>query len=155
MSQSAVPEDDSFVQELLREMLDRATPPDPDAVIPWRIEETPEGLFAVLPVGESLAGGAEPLAETRELRMARLIVVGLLVRDLESRYTLGEEREEEGYPVLCEGEVVGHLTERDEAALEAINLADALARTPAALALLCEIAGGETLEAAGLMALIG
>jgi len=146
--------DAAFVDDLLREMLDHVKPPDPEAVIPWRIDETPEGSFAVLPAGKSLADGGEPVAEMRDLRMARLFVVGLLVHDQEKRFTLGDEHDGQGYPVLCDGEAVGYLTERDEAALEAINLADALARTPAALALLCELAGNETLEAAGLIALL-
>ncbi|HYG62739.1 MAG TPA: hypothetical protein VEL74_09165 [Thermoanaerobaculia bacterium] len=120
-----------------------------DWLVPWDIEPTDDGRWAIVPPGETLAGGAEVAAYCDDPREAELYTVLVPVSRREPRFTLGAEQTSEyGYPIYEKGEVVGHVREHDEELVMRMNMATALVSSPKALSLILERAGGTKLEQA-------
>ena len=70
------------------------------------------------------------------------------------RYKLGENPDSLlGFPVLDDGEIVGHMQFFDQDFLAALNVVDALVSLPGDLAWVIDAAGGLALDHAGRIAL--
>lgn len=118
-----------------------------EAAGPWRL--VPRGdLFALLRPWESLPGD-RPRALFRERQAALLAAAALPAVGREPTYRLRPQRTAEGFALERSGDDAGHLTYFEEPLVQALNLLDALARSPVALARLLEAAGATALEAAG------
>ena len=128
------------------------TAAEADTAGPWHLEAHPQG-WALLRQGESLAAGDPPTALFQKKDAARLTAAVLPGTGRRLRYRLGKEAESLGYPLLDDGQVVGHLRFFDEELVTALNVVDALVSMPRDLAWLIDGAGGLALDHAGKIAL--
>ena len=137
-----------FSEEFLAFLAERDEPetaPEADTAGPWHDEPHPDG-FAVLREGESLAKGHTPAAVFSRKELALIAAAGLPGTGRRLRFRLSPDPDAHGYPILLEGRQVGHLRYFDEELLAAINVLDAVASSPHALALLLDAIGGLALE---------
>ena len=146
----------AFAPEFLTLLADRDEPvtaAEADTAGPWHLEPHPEaGGWAVLWQGASLPS-SQPVATFAKKDAARLAAAVLPSTGRRSRYRLGKDPDELGYPVYDDDQVVGHFERFHEDLLIALNVVDALASSPISLAWLLDAAGGLALEHAGKIAL--
>ena len=138
--------------ELLSHRDEPGTAAEADTAGPWHLEAHPQG-WAVLRQGESLEKGSEPTAVFLKKDAARLAAAVLPGTGRRPRYRLGKDEETLGYPLLDDGQAVGHLRFFDEDLAAALNVVDALVSMPRDLAWLIDGAGGLALDHAGKIAL--
>jgi hypothetical protein len=110
-----------------------------DLAIPWHIEplpKDPKGRWAILRLGESFEKSTrvKPTAvfERREDALLACSILPGLGRRLRFRYA--SDPDDEGFPILDDGEIVGHTELFHEDLLAALNVAAALAAAPRELA---------------------
>lgn len=141
--------------DLLARRDEPVTGAEADASGPWHLEPlpSPSDGWAVLRQGESLTQGNTPTALFARQDAARLAAAVIPGTGRRPRYRLDKEPDAVGYPVLDDGEVVGHFRFFDENLLAALNVADALVSVPRDLAWLLDSAGGLALDHAGKIAL--
>ena len=138
--------------DLLSQRDEPVTASEADTAGPWHLEPHPQG-WAVLRQGESLEAGSEPAAVFQKKDAARLAAAVLPGTGRRLRYRLSQDAEPLGYPLLDDGQVVGHLRFFDQDLLGALNVVDALVSMPRDLAWLIDGAGGLALDHAGKIAL--
>jgi hypothetical protein len=148
--------DNAFTPEYLDLLNRRDEPPtasDADAAGPWHLEQTPDGRWAVLRVGESLARGDAPSGEFLTQQAAQLAAGFYPGTGKSKRYRLGKHAEDRGYPVYYDGELAGYLPVFDEDLIASMNTGDALISAPYDLAWLFDAVGGVALERTGKLSL--
>jgi hypothetical protein len=140
----------------LREREESLTAGEAEYAGPWKCEPVPgkPGTVAVLRSWESLDRGDAPEAVFWHEETALLFAVVLPLVAREPLFHLGDSEESEGYPVGAvygeQGEqVAGWLRRYDSRLIDALHLAEALARSPGALADLLDAAGPGAKEAVG------
>ena len=120
-----------------------------DVAGPWVVEPMPSPGWALFRRGESLAAGDCPIAVFRERERALLVAAVLPGTGLDRRFRLQNEVSPEGYAVVSNGGVVGHLQHYNPELVTALNTAEAVVRLPECLAQLLEASGGVALGRAG------
>jgi hypothetical protein len=142
----------AFTPEFL-DQLDQQDEPltaaEADVAGPWLVEPMPGAGWALFRRGESLAAGDPPVAVFRERERALLVAAVLPGTGLDRRFRLHNEVGPEGFAVLSQGEVVGHLQHYNPELVTALNTAEAVVRLPECLAQLLEASGGVALSRAG------
>ena len=139
--------------ELLSHRDEPVTAAEADVAGPWHLEPHSQG-WAVLRKGESLEKGSRPMAVFAKKDAARLAAAILPGTGRRLRYKLGEEPDSLlGFPILDDGDVVGHMQFFDQDFLAALNVVDALVSIPGDLAWVIDAAGGLALDHAGRIAL--
>jgi len=138
--------------ELLSHRDEPVTAAEADVAGPWHLEQHPQG-WAVLRKGESLEKGSRPMAVFAKKDAFRLAAAILPGTGRRLRYKLGENPDSLlGFPILDDGEVVGHMQFFDQDFLGALNVVDALVSLPGDLAWVIDAAGGLALDHAGRIA---
>jgi len=138
--------------ELLSHRDEPVTAAEADVAGPWHLEQHTQG-WAVLRKGESLEKGSRPMAVFAKRDAARLAAAVLPGTGRRLRYKLGENPDSLlGFPVLDDGQVVGHMQFFDQDFLAALNVVDALVSLPGDLAWVIDAAGGLALDHAGKIA---
>src|SRR5436190_7572078 len=97
---------------------------------PRHIEPDPQGGWAVLREGESLAAGDVPEATFLREEMAMIAAAVLPGLGRRLRFRLGDDACDRGFPVLFDGEIVGHSRLFQEALAVAMTVVDALMASP-------------------------
>ena len=139
--------------ELLSHRNEPETASEADVAGPWHLEQHAQG-WAVLRRGESLETGSRPMAVFAQRDAARLAAAVLPGTGRRLRYKLGEDPDSLlGFPVLDDGQVMGHMQFFDQDFLAALNVVDALVSLPGDLAWVIDAAGGLALDHAGKIAL--
>jgi hypothetical protein len=139
----------AFTPEFIARLEERDEPltaAQADAAGPWILEELPSPGWAVFRRGESLAAGDRPVAVFRQRERTLLAAAVLPGTGFERLFRLAPERGPEGYAVLSNGEVVGHLEHYDPDLLAALHTAEALLRLPENLARFLLASGAVTLK---------
>jgi hypothetical protein len=116
------------------------------------IEPLPEGGFAVLPAGLSLARGHQPAGRFERKSEALLAAATYPGTGRDAAYRLNSEREARGFAVESRadwGAAVGFLDEFNQDWVESMGRMDALSRSPELLALYLESVGPLALERVG------
>ncbi len=134
----------------LRERDEPVNVADTDIIGPWRIQEA-EGRFHLFREWERFELGHKPAASFRNREDATLFAIALRACGQSAIFRIREDgpRGPEGYRVEREGELVGTVkTDRTELLVTAHALAG-IARSPADLAVLFELAGSEVQEMTG------
>jgi hypothetical protein len=142
-----------FTPEFLQLLGERDEPPtagEADVAGPWRVEEIP-GVFGVFRSGESNPRGFRPYAAFASRPLALLAAAALPGTGREPSFLLNKEAGPSGYAVESGGEIVGVLGLFDEKLVDALNVLEAVVRSPQALADLLEAAGAVALERAGVI----
>ena len=150
----------AFSSSFLQRIHQRDEPPtagEADLAGPWRILEMPGRGFGVFRLGESPERGHRPTAVFRDRGLALMAAAVLPGNGRDAAFRLHKEAGPDGFVVeagdcnACGrgGEPVGHLELFDERLIEALHVAERLARSPEALANLLEAAGPIALERAG------
>ena len=138
--------------ELLEQRDEPVTAAEADVAGPWHLEAHPATGWAVLRQGESLES-SQPVAIFSKKDAARLAAAVLPSTGRRSRYRLGQDPDQLGYPVYDDAQVVGHLEHFHEDLVIALNVVDALVSAPGDLAWLLDAAGNLALTHAGKIAL--
>lgn len=116
---------------------------------PWRaVRSARTGEYDVVRRGD-LEAGIEPLARFSERQLALLAAAALPAVGRAPAFRVVPEMQDGRYPILREGEPGGSLSVFLTDLAPALDLLIAVMRSPAALALLLEAAGGTALERAG------
>jgi len=139
-----------FTPELLAYMAARDEPETAaaaDTAGPWHVEEIPESLWGVYRAGESRWKGSTPTAVFTTKAAAQLTAAILPGTGARRRYKLLPDVVEPlGYPILLNGEPVGHSQYFHEDLVAALNVVDALLTVPRDFAWLLDAIGGVALE---------
>jgi hypothetical protein len=143
-----------FTQEYLAHLAERDEPvtaAEADYAIPWHIEpypKEPKGRWAVLRLGESFEKSTRtsPTAVFHRKEDALLACAILPALGKRLRFRLASDPEEQGYPILDDGEIVGHSEYFWEDLVAAINVLAAIMASPRDFALLLDAMGGLALE---------
>ncbi len=142
-----------FTPSFLERLGERDEPPtagEADVAGPWRAEEVSGGGFGVFRAAESAARDFRPYAVFKARPLALLAAALLPGTGREAPFHLQKEAGPTGYAITERGGgEVGHLQLFDEKLVDALNVLDALLRTPEALAGVLEAAGSVALERAG------
>ena len=106
------------------------TAAEAEAAGPRHLEPDPQGGWAVLREGESLAAGDVPEATflSRELAEIAAGVLPGLARRL--RFHIGDDPCERGYPIFFDGAVVGHARIFHQELAAAMTVVDGLLASP-------------------------
>jgi hypothetical protein len=140
-----------FTPTFLERLGERDEPPtagEADLAGSWRGEEIP-GAFRVFRAGETAARGFPPYAVFAAPPLTLLAAALLPGTGMEVSFRLQKEAGPSGYAVTERGgEEVGRLQLFDEKLVDAMNVLDALLRTPETLAGVLEAAGAVALERA-------
>ena len=142
-----------FTSEFLQLLGERDEPPtagEADVAGPWRVEEIP-GVFGVFRSGESDPRGFRPYAAFSSRQLALLAAAVLPGTGRDPSFRLDKEAGPSGYAVRSGSETVGVLGLFDEKLVDALNVLEALVRSPQALADVLEAAGALALERAGVL----
>lgn len=143
----------AFSPSFLSRVGERDEPPpagEADVAGPWCIEEIPGRGFGLFRKGESLERGFRPAAVFSSRWLALLTAAVLPGTGRDAAFRLHQEKGSSGFGVAAaDGEVLGYLELFDPKLVEALGLADSLARSPESLAYLLEGAGAIALERAG------
>ncbi|HZF07213.1 MAG TPA: hypothetical protein VFE33_00330 [Thermoanaerobaculia bacterium] len=143
----------AFSTEFLRRLDEMDEPPsaaEADVAGPWKIEICPDGGYALLRQGESLARGDRPAGTFERRETAFLAAAILPSRGRDPLYRLRGEETPRGFALEgARGETAGHLEYYDPDAAAALHVAESLLRSPEALARLLEAAGRVALLRAG------
>ncbi|HXO20277.1 MAG TPA: hypothetical protein VOA87_10195 [Thermoanaerobaculia bacterium] len=140
----------------LRERDETITASEAELAGPWKREAIRDrkGAVAVLRDWESLEGGDEPAGTFWHEETAQLFAAILPAVEREPLFHLGEESGPDGFPVLAVygeqgAQVAGWLPRYEPSWIEALHFAEALARSPRALAEILEAAGPGVIEQVG------
>jgi hypothetical protein len=142
----------AFTPEFLDQLEQQDEPltaAEADVAGPWIVEPVPGPGWALFRRGESLAAGDSPAAVFRDRERALLVAAVLPGTGLDRRFRLQPETSPEGFAVLAQGEVVGHLQHYNPELVTALNTAEAVVRLPECLAQLLEASGGVALGRVG------
>lgn len=143
----------AFSVSFLQRIGERDEPPlagEADAAGPWRVELIPGEGFGVFREEESLERGFRPAAVFRRRSAALMAAAVLPGTGREAIYRLQKTSGPSGFGIEeGAGELAGHAGLFDEALVEALNVAEMMARSPASLAGFLEAAGQVALERAG------
>jgi hypothetical protein len=144
----------AFSPSFLHRIGERDEPPtagEADAAGPWRVLELPGRGFGLFRSGESPGRGFRPAAVFRRRWIALLAAAVLPGTGRDAAFRLHKDRGSAGFAVETGngGEAVGHLDLFDERLIEALHVAESLARSPEAMADLLEATGQVALERAG------
>ena len=118
---------------------------------PWRLERLREGGLGLFRLGESASRGGRPVAAFRQQSDA-LLTMAMIAARREPAYRLRPVSDGSGYELQSRaawGEAVGWLDVFDEDLATGLSWADALMRSPEALAFVLEACGKVILERAG------
>jgi hypothetical protein len=118
---------------------------------PWRLAHLPEGGVGLFRAGESAARGHRPFARFRE-RSDALLTMAMIASRREADYRLRPLPDGDGYAVQSRaawGEAVGWLNVFDDDLVARLSWAEAIMRSPEALAFFLEACGKVVLERAG------
>lgn len=140
---------DAVFLDLLDQKDEPASAAEAEAAGPWHVIAAPGGGWAVVADGERLDEGDEPAAVVRDRDLALLVAAVLPGTGREPLVRLGRDAKPGGYPLLVEGEVLGHLRLFNENLAAAVNVLELLRRSPLGLARLLAAAGGLTLARTG------
>lgn len=140
---------DAVFLDLLDQRDEPFSAAEAEAAGPWHVIAAPEGGWAVVADGESLEEGDEPAAVLRDRDLALMVAAVLPGTGREPLVRLGKDAEPGGYPLLGEGEALGHLRLFNENLAAALNVLELLRRSPLGLARLLAAAGGLTLARTG------
>jgi hypothetical protein len=143
-----------FTPEFLAYLAERDEPvtaAEADFNVPWHIElfpKDPRGRWAVLRLGQSfekstLTQPAAVFDRKEDALLACAILPGLGKR---LRFRLASDPEDLGYPLLDDGQIVGHSEHFHEDFVAALNVAAALVAAPREFAFLLDAMGGLALE---------
>ena len=143
-----------FTPEYLAHLAERDEPvtaAEADYAMPWHIEpypKEPQGRWAVLRLGESFEKSTRtiPTAVFRRKEDALLACAILPGLGKRLRFRLASDAGEQGYPILDDGEIVGHSDLFYEDFIAAMNVVAALAAAPRELAFFLDAIGGLALE---------
>jgi len=138
-----------FTEEFLAYLAARdepATAAEAEAAGRRHVVPDPQGGWAVMREGESLAAGDAPEATflREEAAMIAAAVLPGLARRL--RYRLGDDPCKRGFPVILDGAVVGHSRVFNDALVAAMSVLDALLASPHEFGWLLLAMGGVALE---------
>jgi len=140
-----------FTPEYLAHLAERDEPvtaAEAEYAIPWHVEPHPKGGWAVLRLGESFEKSTRTIPTAvftrKEDALLACAILPLLGKRL--RFRLATEPDEHGYPILDDGEIVGHSDLFFEDFIAALNVAAALAAAPRELAFFLDAIGGLALE---------
>ncbi|HVR97703.1 MAG TPA: hypothetical protein VMW27_13875 [Thermoanaerobaculia bacterium] len=143
-----------FTLSFLERLGERDEPPtagEADVAGPWHVEEISRTRFGVFHSGESAARGFRPYAVFTSRPLA-LLAASLLPGTGRAAFHLQKKAGFLGFAVTESGEeVAGHLQLFDEKLVDALNVLDALLRSPEALAGVLEAAGAVALERVGVI----
>lgn len=115
----------------------------------WRIVRREDESYGLYRVWESPEDGDEPFAVLSERSMA-LLAAAFLPLVARSQTLWSQEAEEgRGQTLYRDARPIGRLRYNDPEFTEVLNLAEALARSPASIAALLEAAGSAALEPTG------
>ena len=134
-----------FAEEFLAYLAERDEPVtafEAEVAGPWHVEPDPQGGWAVLDEGESLAAGDAPVVSFLRKDLALIAAAVLPGTGRRLRFRLGDDPCERGFPVLFDGAVVGHSRHFREELAAAMTVVDALLSSPADFAWLLEALGG-------------
>jgi hypothetical protein len=92
---------------------------------------------------------ADPAATFIHPHPARLAAAAVPIAARDAAYRLDPARSARGFPLRQHGRVVGHLPWHHQELVTTLNVLDALARSPRALATLLEAAGATALQRVG------
>jgi hypothetical protein len=112
--------------------------PGADPAEPWTVTRTPA------PCGGDSTAGTFALQAT-----ARLLATALPLAARDATYRLTGEPDEAGFPLLRAGRPVAHLPWFHDELVATLNVLDALARSPRAMASLLEAAGPTAVRRVG------
>jgi len=143
-----------FTPEYLAHLAERDEPvtaTEAELAIPWHVEpypKEPKGRWAVLRLGESFEKSTRTIPTAvfdrkEDALLACAILPGLGKR---LRFRLASDPDDLGYPILDDGQIVGHSELFYEDFIAALNVAAALVAAPRELAYLLDAAGGLALE---------
>lgn len=142
----------AFTFEFLKRVGERDEPVtagEADVAGPWRLEEIPGAGWGLFRLGETAARRFRPFAVFRSRPVALLAAAVLPGTGRDPAFRLQLDPELSGYAVVSGGELAGHLALFDESVISALHVAEAIVRSPEALANLLEAAGSIALERAG------
>jgi hypothetical protein len=120
-----------------------------DAAGPWVVRPHPEGGWAVLRAAERLDDGDQPAGVFGRIETAQLVAALLPGTGKDPVYRLEQNKGARGWALEDLAGPAGHLRLFDERLVTALNVADALLRSPDALARLLEASGRVALEHVG------
>ena len=151
---STLSSSNAFSPSFLHRIGQRDEPPsagEADVAGPWRILEMPGKRFGVFRLGESPERGHRPTAVFGERWLALLAAAVLPGTGRDAAFRLHKDAGPGGFAVETGngGGPVGTLALFDERLIEALHVAERLARSPEALANVLEAAGPLALERAG------
>jgi hypothetical protein len=136
----------------LEEQDEPAAAEEADWAGPWRLAHLPDGSgVGLFRAGESTDRGHRPFARFRD-RSDALLTMAMIASRREAAYRLQALSEGQGWAVQSRaawGEAVGWLGVFDEDLVARISWAEALMRSPEALAFFLEACGKVVLERAG------
>ena len=143
-----------FTPEYLAYLAERDEPvtaAEADFGVPWHIEpfpKDPRGRWAVLRLGQSFEKSTRthPTAvfDRKEDALIACAILPGLGRRL--RFRLASDPDDLGYPLLDDGQTVGHSEHFHEDFVAALNVAAALMAAPREFAFLLDAMGGLALE---------
>jgi len=133
-----------FAEEFLAYLAERDEPVtafEAEVAGPWHVEPDPQGGWAVLDEGESLAAGGGPVVTFLRKELAVIAAAVLPGTGRRLRFRLGDDPCERGFPVLFDGAVVGHSRHFREELVAAMTVVDALLSRPSDFAWLLAALG--------------
>ena len=143
-----------FTPEYLAHLAERDEPvtaAEADFAIPWHVEpfpKEPQGRWAVLRLGESFEKSTRTIPTAvfhrKEDALLACAILPCIAKRL--RFRLASDPAEQGYPILDDGQIIGHSELFYEDFIAAMNVAAALVAAPRELAYLLDAAGGLALE---------
>jgi len=144
----------AFAPEFLAHLAERDEPvtaAEADFGVPWHVEpfpKEPKGRWAVLRLGESFEKSTRTIPtavfDRREDALLACAILPGIAKHL--RFHLASDPDDLGYPILDDGQIVGHSDLFYEDFIAALNVAAALVAAPRELAYLLDAAGGLALE---------
>lgn len=140
-----------FTEEALDRLRQRDEPPtagEAELSGPWRIVRLPDGDFGVFRRADEEAGDP-PFCRFASRALALLATAALYGLGRGAVYRVAPEAGAIGFPLLREGSEAGALAVFLADLAPALDVLDALLRSPPALALLLEAAGPTALDRAG------
>jgi hypothetical protein len=142
--QSTVPSSSVFDPDFLRRLGEEDQPPnvEAEAAGPWEVSAVADGWAC------TAAGAEEPRLVAREVHVALLAAAALPAAARPPRFTLAEVVARP-FPLLDGWRPAGSLAVFDPDLVAAMNVLDAVAASPVALALQLKVAGAAAVERAG------
>jgi hypothetical protein len=143
----------ALIPEVLRWLAEREAEPSSTAEAevagPWRTVPLETGGFGLFPIGESPEEGDPPACTLTTFENALLAAAILPGTGRDPLYRLDPEETPQGFAIVSEGEVVGHIPLYMPAVAEALHVVGCVLRSPAALARVLLAGSGPALSRAG------